>query len=224
MDRKKTILIAILINAGLLALLFIMGLYREEEVGENTEVARMLASDEAKQMPLFQGAVESLVEVPCIPEPKTELAGEPAGQKVIHALPPVVAAAPVAPVVTTPPIAVSTPKVNEVVVKQGDTMDKIAKANHTTVHEILRLNQLTSSFLRVGQVLKIPSEMTTQVAKPKAALPESKKDEYYIVKVGDNPTAIALKHHMKVEDLLSLNNLNEEKARRLKPGDRLRIR
>ncbi|HSX13751.1 MAG TPA: LysM domain-containing protein [Chlamydiales bacterium] len=48
--------------------------------------------------------------------------------------------------------------------------------------------------------------------------------EYYIVKVGDNPWGIAMKHHMKLEELLKLNQLNEEKARKLKPGDRLRTR
>ncbi len=48
--------------------------------------------------------------------------------------------------------------------------------------------------------------------------------EYYTVKVGDNPWSIAMKHHMKVEELLKLNGLNEENARKLKPGNRLRIR
>jgi len=48
--------------------------------------------------------------------------------------------------------------------------------------------------------------------------------DYYTVKVGDNPWTIAMKHHMKVEELLRINSLNEEKARKLKPGDRLRIR
>jgi LysM repeat protein len=44
------------------------------------------------------------------------------------------------------------------------------------------------------------------------------------MKVGENPWAIAIRHHMKLDELLRLNGLNEEKARKLKPGDRLRIR
>ncbi|HEY4254932.1 MAG TPA: LysM domain-containing protein, partial [Chlamydiales bacterium] len=48
--------------------------------------------------------------------------------------------------------------------------------------------------------------------------------DYYIVKVGDNPWTIAMKHHLKVEELLKLNGLNEQRARKLKPGDRLRIK
>jgi hypothetical protein len=32
-----------------------------------------------------------------------------------------------------------------------------------------------------------------------------------------------MKNQMKVDELLRLNNLDEEKAKRLKPGDQLRI-
>lgn len=55
--------------------------------------------------------------------------------------------------------------------------------------------------------------------------PKKKEDvEYYIVKSGDNPWTIAHKHHMQVEELLRLNNMDEVKAKRLRPGDRLRIK
>jgi LysM repeat protein len=53
---------------------------------------------------------------------------------------------------------------------------------------------------------------------------QSTGPDYYTVKVGDNPWMIAMKHHLKLEELLKLNGLNEEKARKLKPGDRLRIK
>ena len=46
---------------------------------------------------------------------------------------------------------------------------------------------------------------------------------FYIVKPGDNPWTISMKHRMKVEDLLRLNNLDDKKAKRLRPGDKLRI-
>ncbi len=87
----------------------------------------------------------------------------------------------------------------------------------------MKVNQLTSNLLHIGQVLKIPSE------KANSAVSTTKKavenhPEYYVMKVGDNPWSIAMKHHIKVDELLRLNGLNEEKARRLKPGDRLRIR
>ncbi len=115
------------------------------------------------------------------------------------------------------------------VVKKGDTLEKIAKIRNTTVDEIIKLNHLPSSFLRVGQTLKLPAERTEKAAMksaPKAAekLAQREGPDYYTVKVGDNPWSIAMKHHLKVEELLKLNGLNEEKARKLKPGDRLRIR
>ncbi len=52
---------------------------------------------------------------------------------------------------------------------------------------------------------------------------ETAKEEYYIVKPGDNPWTIAKKNHMRVEDLLRLNNMDQAKAKKLRPGDRLRI-
>lgn len=120
----------------------------------------------------------------------------------------------------------------EVTVKKGESLEKIAKAHRTTVDQIIKINQLPSSFLKVGQQLKVPTESAAAAASQavqKQAAPERKANEasspeYYTVKVGDNPWTIAMKHHIKVEELLRLNGLNEEKARKLKPGDRLRTR
>ena len=104
------------------------------------------------------------------------------------------------------------------------TSQKIAKAQKTTVDEIIKSNHLPSSFLRVGQVLKMPVERAqTQVAKGQAVENQPGPD-YYTVKVGDNPWTIAMKNHIKVDELLKMNALNDEKARKLKAGDRLRIR
>ena len=38
---------------------------------------------------------------------------------------------------------------------------------------------------------------------------------YYTVKCGDNPWTIAMKHHMKVEELLKLNNLDNKSAKKI---------
>ena len=69
-------------------------------------------------------------------------------------------------------------------------------------------------------MLKIPASRTLAKAKTKV---EEAGPEYYTIKVGENPWAIALRHNMKLDELLRLNGLNEEKARKLRPGDRLRI-
>ena len=96
------------------------------------------------------------------------------------------------------------------------------------ISEIIRINNLPSSFLRIGQSLYVPERGTKTAAVKKQEVKKTDESnsnaEYYIVKSGDNPYTIAIKHHMKPQDLLKLNNLDEKRARKLKPGDRLRIR
>lgn len=249
MDRKKTILIAVLINAGLLAILFIASLATSEDISPQTVELTHSPLTTSMEKPLFPDAADLAlqqqagaqhqqtpvpIEIPLhepvqVALPPT-LSAAPAAEETasVHKLPPLVPeavpAVPVAPQLA----AKAEPAHSEVVVKKGDTLDKIAKAHHTTVDEIIKINHLPSSFLRVGQVLKLPIKGGAPIAaKPKAAIEKpaaSQGAEYYTVKVGDNPWTIAMKHHLKVEELLKLNNLNEEKARKLKPGDRLRIR
>lgn len=228
MDRKKTILIAIFINAGLIAILFIAALTTEQEISPKSE----MVENELPQ-PLFQEPIDlpvkenhPVVSAPVAETPLVQLppaaAPSKAEEPVAHKLPPLAEEASPKQVA----LRSEAPYV-EIVVKKGDTLEKIAKAHQTTVDEIIKLNQLPSSFLRIGQILKIPVVKTfVSAPKLKPAPPAEKTagPEYYTVKVGDNPWTIAMKHHMKVEELLRLNGLNEERARKLKPGDRLRIR
>ena len=207
MDRKKIILSAIAINAGLLILLFITALHHEEEkisIPSAPYVFESAALAEAK--PLLT------------PEPPILAAAPVVEPEIVHKLPPLVI--PPQEPQQLPVAAIPAPAFQriEVTVKKGDTLDKIAKAHKVTIDEILRTNQLQSTFLRVGQVLKIP-------AKQEQPVKELTKDaDYYIVKVGDTPWMIAHKHHIKVEELLKMNHLNSEKAKRLKPGDRLKVK
>lgn len=212
MDRKKVILIALSINAVLLVLLFMTALPREEEQPPVGLAHNYVL--ENRPFLLEQAEVSPL--------PVAEPAQMQVEKEIVHQLPPLIAQpeptpqpAPLPPV-APPPLLVA--QGSEVVVKKGDTLDKIAKAHKTTIDEILRINQLQSTFLRVGQVLKVPAP------KQKAESAVTKEIDYYIVKVGDTPWTIAHKHNMKVDELLKLNNLNSEKARRLKPGDRLKVK
>ncbi|MBS0625746.1 MAG: LysM peptidoglycan-binding domain-containing protein [Verrucomicrobia bacterium] len=247
MNRKNTILIAVMVNAGLLVLLLITALTTQEEILSSpsiqmAESAPALPKVEPIEMskPLFVESADQTLRQPAAPAPEAKpIAVKPAEKPapveapVVHNLPPVAAVqeTPPAPEPTAAPVVAAAPAAPApdffvIVVKKGDSLDKIAKAHHTTVDAIIKINQLPSSFLRVGQQLKIPAEKTLSSApKPKAQpMKEEGSPEYYIVKVGDNPWTIAMKHHMKVEELLRLNGLNEEKARKLKAGDRLRTR
>ncbi len=228
MNRKNTILIAVLINAGLLGVLLVAALTTQEELPQKTQLARENELPTELQIPKFneptpyqEMASLQFSEIPKVME-------EPV---LVHKLPPLVLEAPpqnapeaialAPPPVVAAPVLLSAP-IHEVVVKKGDSLDKIARAHHTSVDEIIKLNHLPSTFLKIGQVLKIPTEKTLAKKVEKKAV--EAKPEYYTMKVGENPWAIAQRHHMKLEELLKLNGLNEEKARKLKPGDRLRIK
>lgn len=239
MDRKKTILIAVMINAGLLVVLFIGALVSQDET-VSEEIAQRniptpLYSEVADRTQQASPPSSPMIQIPVVAASPVQESVKPV--EVTHTVEPVVVhrlpapsvevATPVVPPSSSAPERIASSFV-EVTVKKGDSLDKIAKAHHTTAEEIIKLNQLPGSFLKIGQVLKIPdSKLATAAVKPKPSAVEKPAPvgpEYYTVKVGDNPWGIAMKHHMKVEELLKLNHLNEERARKLKPGDRLRIR
>lgn len=132
-----------------------------------------------------------------------------------------------------------------VTVKKGDALAKIAKAHGVKVDELMELNALNSIKLRIGQQLKIPKKQPSlpvcisketkklkELSKEpiqklkKGSKSEQKSDtaEYYVIKSGDSPWKVARKFHLKYEDLLILNELDEEKARNLKIGQKIRIR
>jgi peptidoglycan DL-endopeptidase LytF len=117
----------------------------------------------------------------------------------------------------------------KIYVKRGDSIDKIAKRHSVRASDITAINNITGSFLRIGQEILIPKnqilskkkEISKEVIAKAIDLDEK---QYYKVKAGDNPWTIAMKHHIKVNELLRLNNLSKEKARKLRPGNKLRIR
>lgn len=222
MDRKKTILIAVMVNAGLLIVLFVAALSSPEELPPQEIAATNVT---AMNAPRFSEKIDECITIQ--PPPSQKIAVPPPILEketvVTHRLPPPEALKPI-------PLSREIPKglpPEEVTVKKGDSLAKIAKAHNTTVEEITKSNHLIGSVLKIGQVLKLP-EGKSVVNKETPLPPFEEKGEsnleYYTVKSGDNPWGIAVKHHMKMEELLKLNHLNEVTARRLKPGDRLRIR
>ena len=85
-------------------------------------------------------------------------------------------------------------------VKSGDTLYKIAERYNTTVTDIMALNNLKTSILSIGQVLKIPQKSTT--------LPSTSNYIEYVVKRGDNLYSIANKYGTTVSEIKNLNNLS----------------
>ena len=75
-------------------------------------------------------------------------------------------------------------------------MYSIARKNNTTVSAIMKLNNLSSANLSVGQRLIIPE------------MKSSSNGNYYIVVSGDTLYGIANKYNISVNELKRLNNLS----------------
>lgn len=82
-------------------------------------------------------------------------------------------------------------------VKKGDTLYSISKNQNIPIDTIIKLNNLTSSNLEIGQQLKLKSDSNN-----------SSNKNQYIVQRGDTLYSIALKYNTTVDKLRKLNNLN----------------
>jgi LysM repeat protein len=98
------------------------------------------------------------------------------------------------------------------IVKEGDSLWKIANRYNTTVNTIKDLNGLKSSNLQIGQVLIISSGITAS---------GSPNTQEYIVKEGDSPYLIAQRNQMNLSDFLDLNNLTPQST--IFPGQRVLV-
>lgn len=253
MSRKDTILIAVIVNAGLLAILFATAVIYDSDykVLEQTVIQPNLV--EGKPVPVPQevqpnliAAGSSIDEVDNVLKSYEYSANnsytitEPSHDVFINE--PVLPVQPAledqekftaAPSAPEPrPSSNSQESYVEVTVKKGDVLEKIARANGTTVSAIKKANQLQNERLQIGQVLKVP--IKKEPAPALAAVLSPKKSAevqetageavYYVIKTGDNPWKIARQFNVKFEDILRLNHLDEEKARNLKAGDRIRVK
>ncbi len=126
----------------------------------------------------------------------------------------------VPPTVVTPPVVVPPePATAEYVVVKGDTLDKIARNNHTTVKAIEAANPgVVPTKLKVGQKLTIPAG-TGGVSAPTAAVSNSGSD-IYAVKSGDTLTKIAKTHGTTVKAIQAANNMS---TTRITVGQKLKI-
>ena len=97
------------------------------------------------------------------------------------------------------------------IVKKGDSLYSIARQYNTTVEELMRLNNLTSSSLSIGQQLKVPAEVNPPIT-----------DNYiiYTVKAGDSLYSIARQYNTTVNELMDYNNLT---TNLLSVGQKLKV-
>jgi LysM repeat protein len=119
-------------------------------------------------------------------------------------------------------------------VKAGDSLAKIAKANHVSVRALKTANHLHSDTVHVGETLKIPhggKHAKKEAAEPSESARESTASAAatgdtgtttYTVEKGDSPATIAKKFGMKTSELLSLNDITD--PHKLKVGQELKVK
>jgi peptidoglycan DL-endopeptidase LytF len=239
MNRRDTIIIAVLLNAGLLIVLFATSL-KSDKTDEAAPNVTVLSSNQpeakdaapnaalavpAASLPIAAAApadeVDQVIQQYVTPQVTGSAEQQPNFLADLQAIGTGQSPAPVMePVPAVSEQQAAEPSFREVKVKKGDVLERIARQNNVSVNDIMKANKLSSTRLKIGQTLKIPSK---GAKKATAAAASDGSSQYYTIKKGDNPWTIAVKHHMKVEELLKLNNMDEVQARRLKAGDKIRI-
>lgn len=227
-SRRDTIIIAVLVNTGLLAILLMTAIRSENET---TLVANNISNQ-------VMNAVAADIPMPPPKTPPPQVPSMPPIDEMDEALGvytgsgqheiPLPVSEPVAMTETFDSPIIDYSETQEeyvnVTVKRGDALEKIARMNNTTVDEVKRINRLSNDRLKVGQVLRIPVKKAKTQPKVIASNLGSTHETYYVVQPGDNPWKISRKFQVDYEEILRLNNLDEEKARNLQPGNKIRVR
>ncbi|NGX31379.1 MAG: D-gamma-glutamyl-meso-diaminopimelic acid endopeptidase CwlS [Chlamydiae bacterium] len=221
MSRKNTIIAAVLINTVFLVVLFSLAIKTtiEDEksalpnLATNEEILSEVNHEEFPSLLLEDAKTDSK---PLLEEKANFLKQLESLEKqaIPQKTPPEIKRE----TAMTPKAPVFEDKYVMITVKKGDMLAKIAKANGATVKEIMELNDLKSTMLRIGQKLKVPKHQKIQMGN------QDEDFQFYTIQKGDNLWLIASKHKLRVNDLMRLNQLDEAKAKRLKPGDQIRIR
>ena len=148
MKRRDAILAAVVINAGLLAVLFATATKRVPEKRGEEMIAAPKQVKEA-QLPVVRQLPPPPPPAPVFYEEPQTIAAFEEQPSILEASRAAVAAVAEEMVATAPSSTV------QVVVKKGDALEKIARAHGTTVEEIMRANKMSSTRLQIGQTLKV---------------------------------------------------------------------
>ncbi len=82
------------------------------------------------------------------------------------------------------------------IVKEGDSLYKIANQFQTNISNLIYINNLKNKVLSIGQKLKVPKG--------------NKKTIKYIVKSGDTLYSIASDYHITPKQIITANNLTNQ--------------
>lgn len=225
MTRKDITIIAVLGNIAALAILFMLA-YRAEEdqhAGLNDAVYTITdmvsppsSSKSSNDFEIVK--LEPEDEVDALLEEVTPIGlahSDGVGEEAIHYIDTDPTPSGIAQIDHMPP-----GRHEEVIVKNGDALAKIARNYGTTVDRIMAFNRLSTDKLKIGQVIRIPVAINDKPPE----VPTSNNGTYYTMQKGDSLWKVAKKFNNDVEGLLKLNHLDENGARKLKDGARIRVR
>ncbi|MGE3636895.1 MAG: LysM peptidoglycan-binding domain-containing protein, partial [Sandaracinaceae bacterium] len=109
------------------------------------------------------------------------------------------------------PVAAQSSRERSHVVRDGDTLARIARRYHVSVADLQRLNHLRGTQVRAGARLRVPSgDGTWRRTRARRAT----------VRAGDTLTRIARRYHVSVEDLQTANHMRGTSVR---PGQVLYV-
>lgn len=98
-------------------------------------------------------------------------------------------------------------------VQSGDNLSVIARRKGVSIAMLRDLNNLSSSNLRIGQVLRIPPRTASAIARPTTRI-------NHIVQSGDNLSTLAMRYQVSVSQIRQWNRLRGDM---LRVGQTLRI-
>lgn len=104
-------------------------------------------------------------------------------------------------------------------VKKGDTIGKIALQYGVTARDIRRWNNLSNNKIKVGEELKIFARSQSTGAQSNASINnlyntknEAQKETFvHVVKNGESLSSLSAKYKIRVDELMSINNLKDNK-------------
>lgn len=107
-------------------------------------------------------------------------------------------------------------------VKSGETLGTIASRFGMSVHEIQRINGLSSTKIYVGQRLKVKKGSTRTTTPTRTTPTTTSAKKYYTVRSGDTFGKIAQRHRKSISQLKKLNpRINID---RLSIGQKIRVK
>ena len=99
------------------------------------------------------------------------------------------------------------------VVKSGDTIGSIAKANKVSREALLKANGISDpKLLKIGRKLSLPSAVSEPVEKPAGGAIAAANVKSYVIKKGDTLKSLSKKFSLSAAELMAFNNIKNEKA------------